>query len=180
MAAFHLALQLDPVSAWNSAISGFFMCELGHLDAGRQQLLKAIELDPGFFLPWSLASVIDCYEGKFPEATAKADEGIRLSAGLPMARAYAGYVLAKAGRRAEALAILGQLEEQSGQRYVPSVARVWCHLGLGDHERAIEWLETGYEQRDSHLPHVRLMRAFEPLLPDPRYRDLLRRLGLPP
>jgi serine/threonine-protein kinase len=180
MAAFHRALQIDPVSAWNSAISGFFMCELGQAEAGRQQLLKAIELDPSFFLPRSLSSVIDCYEGKFPEATANADEGIRLSAGLPMARAYAGYALARAGRQAEALAILDQLEEQSGQRYVPPIARVWCHLGLGDHDRAIEWLETGYEQRDSHLPHVRLMQAFEPLLPDPRYQDLLRRLGLPP
>jgi eukaryotic-like serine/threonine-protein kinase len=180
MAAFHLALQIDPVSAWNSTISGFFMCELGQVEAGRQQLLKAIELDPSFFLPWSLSSVIDCYEGRFPEATAKADEGVRLSAGVPMALAYAGYALARAGRRAETIAILDQLEVQSGQRYVPAIARVWCHLGLGDHERAIDWLETGDKQRDSHLPHVRLMQAFGPLLPAPRYQDLLRRLGLPP
>ena len=180
MAAFQRALQIDPVSAWNSAISGFFMCELGQMEAGRQQLLRAIELDPSFFLPRSLSSVIDCYEGKFAEATANAAEGTRLSAGLPMARAYEGYVLARAGRHAGALAILDQLEEQSGQRYVPPIARVWCHLGLGDHEHAIDWLEMAYEQRDSHLPHVRLMQAFASLLPDSRYQDLLRRLGLPP
>jgi hypothetical protein len=55
-----------------------------------------------------------------------------------------------------------------------------CYLGLGDHERAIEWLETGYEQRDRFLPHFRMPRAFRPLDPDPRYQDLLRRLGVLP
>jgi len=179
MAALRRALQLDPVSAWNSAIAGFFMCELDRREAGRQELRKAIELDASFFLPWSLSSVIDCYEGKFQEAVAAADEGVRLSGGLPMARAYAGYALATAGRRAEALANLEHLETLSRERYVPAVARAWCHVGLGDYERTLEWLDAGYEQRDSHLPHVRLMHAFWPLLPDLRFQDLLRRLGLP-
>jgi len=77
-------------------------------------------------------------------------------------------------------AALDQLEDLSRDRYVPAVARAWCHVGLGDCERALDWLEIGYEQRDSHLPHLRLMHAFRPLLPEPRYQDLLRRLGLPP
>src|SRR5512143_2146314 len=179
MAALQRALQLDPVSGWNSAIAGFFMCELGQEEAGRQQLRKAIDLEPSFFLPWSLLSVVDCHEGKLTEATAEAAEGVRLSGGLPVARGYAGYALAMAGRRAEALATLDELEELSHQRYVPAIARAWCHLGLGDHERVLEWLEIGYQQRDSQLPHVRLMRAFRPLDPDPLFRDLLRRLGLP-
>jgi hypothetical protein len=85
-----------------------------------------------------------------------------------------------AGRRTEALAILDQLEELSHQRYVPASARAWCYLGVGDLKRVLEWLEIGYTQRDSYLPHVRLMRAFRPLSPDPRFQDLLRRLGLPP
>jgi serine/threonine-protein kinase len=180
MAALRRALQLDPVSGWNSAISGFFMCELGEEEAGRQQLHKAIDLEPNFFLPWSLLSVVDCHAGRLSEATVEAEEGVRLSAGLPVARGYEGYALAMAGRRAETLAILDQLEELSHQRYVPTIARAWCYLGLDDYERVIEWLENGYRQRDSQLPHVRLMRAFRPLRSDPRFQDLLRRLGLPP
>jgi tetratricopeptide (TPR) repeat protein len=154
------------------------MCELDQREAGRQQLRRAMDLDPTFFLPWSLSSVIDCYDGKFEEAVASAEEGMRLSAGLPMARAYAGYALAMAGRRAEVLAGLDQLEDLARKRYVPAIARAWCHLGLGDYERTLEWLQVGYEQRDSHLPHLRLMHAFAPLLPNPQYQDLLRRLGL--
>jgi len=180
IAAFQRSLQLDPVSCWNSTIAGWFTYQLGQEEAGREQLKKAIDLEPSFFLPWSLSSVVDCHEGKWPEATAEAAEGVRLSSGLPVARGYAGYALAMAGRRAEALAVLDQLEELSSQRYVPAIARAWCHLGLGDHERVLEWLEIGYQQRDSQLPHVRLMRAFRVLDPDPRFQDLLRRLSLLP
>jgi tetratricopeptide (TPR) repeat protein len=115
----------------------------------------------------------------FSEAIAEALEGVRLSSGLPLARGWAAYALAMAGRQAEALAILDQLEELSRQRYVPAAARVWCYLGLGDLDRAIEWLEHGYQQRDSQLPHVGLLRAFDPLHPDSRFQDLLRRLGIP-
>jgi len=118
--------------------------------------------------------------GRFSEATDEADEGIRLSAGLPMARGYAAYVLAMANRPSEAVAMLGHLEELSHQRYVPPIARAWCYLGLRDYDRTLEWLEIGYEQRDSQMPHLRLMRAFEPLRLDPRFRDILHRQGLEP
>jgi hypothetical protein len=56
----------------------------------------------------------------------------------------------------------------------------WCFMGLDDHDRAIEWLEVGYQQRDSWLPHVGVARAFEPLRADPRFQHLLRRLNLTP
>ena len=172
VAAFQRSLQLDPVSCWNATIAGFFMYELGQEEAGRQQLQKAFDLDPDLFQLWSLRSLLHCDEGKFPEAIAEAQKGVRLSSGLPMARGYAAYALGMAGRRAEALAILDELEELSRQRYVPAIARAWCYLGLGDHERVIEWLEKGYEQRDSYLPHLRLNPRFQapgsrPALPGP-------------
>jgi tetratricopeptide (TPR) repeat protein len=124
-------------------------------------------------------SLVHCHEGKFAEAIAEAEEGVRLSAGLPPARGWLAYSLAMAGRKGEALAIVDQLEELSRQRYVPAAARAWAFMGLGDHDRTLEWMEEGYRQRDSGLPHVAMFRAFNPLHPDPRFQDLLRRLGLP-
>ena len=172
------ALLLDPVSCWIGFMAGWIICELGQEEAGKQQLQKTLELDPNFFLAWSMLSLIHSSEGKFADAIAEAQEGVRLSAGLPVARGWAAYALGKAGRQSEALAILDQLEELSRQRHVPAIARVWAFLGLGDYDRAIEWLENGCRQRDSMLPHVGLVRAFKPLHPDPRFQDLLRRLNL--
>jgi eukaryotic-like serine/threonine-protein kinase len=180
VASFQRALQVDPVSCWNSTIAGWCLYELGQEETGRQQLQRAVELDPNFFYTRSALSVVHGYEGKFAEAIAEAREGVRLSSGLPLARGLLAYALAMGGRRAEALAIADQLEELSRQRHVPAYARIWCYLGLGDYERTIEWLMNGYQQRDSGLPHIGMFRAFKPLHPDPRFQDLLRRLGIPP
>lgn len=180
MAELQRTMQLDPVSCWFATLSGFYMCELGQEEAGWQQLQKALDLDAELFLLWSLRSVLHVYEGKYAEAIAEARKGVALSSGLPFARGYEGYALGMAGRQAEALAILDELARLSRERYVPASARALCYLGFGDHEHAIEWLENGYAQRDSYLPHLRLMHVFRPLDPDPRFRDLLRRLGLSP
>jgi len=177
-ASFRRALQLDPVSCWNSSIAGWCLYEIGQEEAGKQHLQKAIELDANLFLPWTASSFVHCYEGKFAEAIAEAAEGVRLSSGLPLARSFAAYALAMAGRHAEARAIVDQLEELSRERYVPASARMWYHVGIGDYERAIEWLENGYPQRDGWLPHLGMFRALKPLHAYPRFQDLLRRLGL--
>lgn len=96
-----------------------------------------------------------------------------------MALGLASYYLALGGRQADAVTFLDRLEEMSRERHVPATARVWGYVGLGDYERALEWAEIGYQQRDSVLPHVRVLRAFKPLHPDPRFQDLMRRVGLP-
>jgi TolB-like protein/Tfp pilus assembly protein PilF len=178
-AALALALELDPVSCWNGAITGFFLWEMGRTEAGRQQLQKALELDPGFYFTWSVLSVVHCGEGRFDEAITKAREGVRVSGGMPIALGHEGYALAMAGRRDEARAVVEKLEELSRARHVPAMSRAWCYLGLHDDERVFEWLETAYQRRDTQLPHLLVVHEFDRLHPDPRFQDLLRRLGLP-
>lgn len=179
-AAFRRGEQLDPVSSWSDAIAGWCVYELGGEERGRRQLQKALELSPNLYLAWGALCVIDSYEGRFREAIAEGQESVRLSGGLPLARGWAGYALATAGRKAEAIAILNELEELSRERYVPASARAWPLMGLDDRDRVLEWLEKGYEVHDSWLPHMGMFRAFEPLHADPRLQDLLRRLGARP
>ncbi|HSL71753.1 MAG TPA: tetratricopeptide repeat protein, partial [Longimicrobiales bacterium] len=176
--ALQRALQLDPVSCWNSTIAGMWFYELGREEAGKQELHKALDLDPNFFFTRTVLAGVHLSEGRSADAIAAAEEGVRLSGGLPAALGWAAYYLAMGGRQADAIAILDRLEELSRERHVPASARVWAYVGLGEYERAIEWLEIAYLQRDSHLPHVGAMRAFKPLHSDPRFQDLLRRLGL--
>ncbi|MCM2313665.1 MAG: protein kinase [Thermoanaerobaculia bacterium] len=172
------AVQLDPVSPWNLAITGFFVCQLDQDEAGKQLLRKSIELDADFFLPWSLSAVVQCDEGNCLEAVELARKGESLAPDLPIVRGWMGYALAKAGRRSEAIAVLDELEALSHQRYVAAGARFWPLAGLGDVDRALEWMETGFRERDSQLPHIAAMRAFAPLRADPRFQDLLRRLAI--
>jgi tetratricopeptide (TPR) repeat protein len=164
VAAFERALQLDPVSCWNSAIAGWAICELGREEAGREQLRKALELDPDFFLTRGALAIVHCWEGKYAEAVDEAQEAVRLSSGLPLAHGWSAYALGMAGRKADSFAILDHLGELSHQRYVPASARVWSYMGLGDHDRVIEWMENGYAQRDSGQLFAASIR--------PRFRDL--------
>jgi TolB-like protein/Tfp pilus assembly protein PilF len=180
IAAFQRCFQLDPVSFWHSAIAGWVLYEIGQEETGRQLLQQALELNPGIALAWSASGILHCYEGRFADAVAEVQEGVRLSGRLSLTLGWAAYVLAMAGRRGEALAILDELESLSRQRYVPATARAWACAGLGDYERVVQWFENGYRQRDSVLPHVGMFRAFKPLHPDPRFQDLLRRLSIAP
>ena len=170
MAAFQRALQIDPVSCWNSTISGYFMCELGQQEAsrsscGRRSTWTRLSSCRGRCRPWSIVT-----KAGSREATAEANEGLRRVSGLPIARGYAGYVLATAGRRPQALAMLGALENmfpptiRAGNRegvVLPGPRRLRARLRMAG-ER--------YRRRDSMLPHLALMRAFnQPLRPDPRF-----------
>jgi hypothetical protein len=90
-----------------------------------------------------------------------------------------GYVYAASGKRAEALAIVKELEgkyarkEANGQ-YVAAV-----YSGLGDRERVFEWLEKDFQTRNGKLKEIRWTFAFLPLEGDPRFKDLLKRMGSP-
>jgi hypothetical protein len=87
-------------------------------------------------------------------------------------------VLALAGRKEEARRILAQLEERAARSgvYEPYAATVFS--ALGDVDGAIDWLERSYRQRHPSLRFIGGP-AFASLERDPRYRDLLRRIGLP-
>ena len=79
--------------------------------------------------------------------------------------------------------MLDQLNERSKQRYVPALARAIIYMGLGDKDKAFEWLERAYDD-GSVLTTGLLMTisstTFDPLRSDPRFADLLRRMNLQP
>ena len=90
-----------------------------------------------------------------------------------------GYAYAVAGRKAEAQKVLDRLNELSKQKYVPAVVRARIYAGLGEKDKAFEWLEKGYEDR-SIGTHIKVDPIFDPLRSDPRFADLLRRMNLQP
>ncbi len=90
------------------------------------------------------------------------------------------YAYAAAGRRDEALKILDEQQRLAQQRYVSPYNFAIIYTGLGDRDRAFEWLTKCVEQRTLIIFHLKSRPMFDPLRSDPRYRDLLRRMNLEP
>jgi tetratricopeptide (TPR) repeat protein len=90
------------------------------------------------------------------------------------------YAYATAGRRDEALKILGEQQRLAKQRYVSPYNFAIIYTGLGDTDQAFAWLGRCIEQRTRPLWHFRNRPLYDPLRSDPRYADLLRRMNLEP
>ena len=94
-----------------------------------------------------------------------------------MTLAARGHLLATLGRTAEAREVLQTLEEGSRARYVPPMTVALVHAGLGDRERAFEWLERAFSAHDVHLVFLPVDPRWAAYRTDPRFIDLLERSG---
>jgi hypothetical protein len=88
--------------------------------------------------------------------------------------------LQKRGERNQALRLLEQLTAASTQRYVPAVFYALVYVGLAEKEQAFLWLEKAYEERTNSLAYLKVTATWDPLRSDPRFADLVHRIGLPP
>ena len=93
--------------------------------------------------------------------------------------AYLGYAYGASGDTVKARRILKELIVRSGKQYISSFAIALVHMGLGEKRAAIERLEQAYQEHAFELSHLNLTPAFDPLRAEPRFRDLVKRLGLP-
>ena len=87
---------------------------------------------------------------------------------------------ALSGNREKARQALADLRELSKRRYVSPFETAVIYTGLGDKDRALEWLEKAYEDRSFGLTRLKVDPRFDPLRADPRFAGLLRRMGLEP
>ena len=85
---------------------------------------------------------------------------------------------ARAGRRADALRLLGELKKRQQTGYVPAGAFVNAYLGLGDYEQTFVWLDKAAQERANLLEYVKVHPFFDPLRGDPRFTELVHRVGL--
>ncbi len=90
-----------------------------------------------------------------------------------LVRAYA-----HAGREADALRLMQELQQRGQAGYVPAAAFVNAYLGLGDTEQAFVWLERAYAEHSMILQYLKVHPYFDPLREDPRFKNLVRRVGL--
>ncbi len=94
--------------------------------------------------------------------------------------AHLGCAYSKAGWKAEALEVVDTLQSASSCRYVSPYAIAYLHCSLGDKDKAFQWLEKAYQERNSMLAFLKVDPLFDPLRSDSRFQDLVRRMNFPP
>ncbi len=97
-----------------------------------------------------------------------------------MPDACIGYALAASGQPGEARRLLDLLDQISRTRYVAAYHRAIIHVGLGERDRAFEWLSRADEERHPWLVLLNVEPLLDPLRSDPRFADLVARIGLAP
>jgi eukaryotic-like serine/threonine-protein kinase len=173
------AVELDPLSlpVRNSLGSRFQLAR--QYDSAIEQYRKVLEMYANrsfthLNLGWTYVQ-----KKMYEEATVELLRTISLSGPEPEALSDLGYAYAASGDRSEAEKVLVELNRVASQRYVPPIMMARIYIGLGDQTRALAWLEKSYQDRSLSEFDPLVDPAWDPLRSDPRFRDLLRRMGLP-
>jgi eukaryotic-like serine/threonine-protein kinase len=174
------AVELDPLSLVNNRTLGTAFYVARQADQAIEQERKTLEMDPNFIVARNDLGYAYLQKSMYREGIAEFEKALMISPGDTFALSGLGYAYAVAGRRAEAQKVLDQLNELSKQKYVPGAQIARIYAGLGDKEKAFEWLEKGYEQRSLAFTILKVVPWYDPLRSDPRFTDLLRRMNLQP
>jgi len=174
----HTALELDPASVSIRRSLGWTYYYARRYEQSQYHLRRAIEMNPAAAETYRVLGLALASQGKMDEAEHVMRDGQALPASGAYGAAALGYVLGRVGRRREAEEVLRGLEERARDGYVSPVAFATVFLGLADWDRAFSWIERAFDERRGWLPYMNVNPIFDPVRTDPRFRDLVRRVGL--
>ncbi len=177
--ALKRALVLDPLSLSIYYDAGWLYFQGRQYDQAIEQYRKALELEPNYALARAGLALAYAGKGQSSQAIAEARKG-RQIADSPLIWAMLSGVYAVSGERGEAEKQLKELVEISKQRYVCPYEIATAYVGLGNKEEAFLWLEKAYRARSACMPFLKTEPRFDSVRSDPRFQDLLRRVGFPP
>jgi serine/threonine protein kinase/Flp pilus assembly protein TadD len=173
------ATELDPLSTASNGILGLAYGWARHNNEAVAQLQKTLELDPEAWLTMTYLGWVHIGQGKFSEAITVLQRAKQIDDNQYVLGAL-GESYALSGNRTEALAAITQLKERSKERYVSPHCIAMIYAGLGDKDQAFEWLNKAFEARSEHLTWLKVDARMNPLRSDPRFAEMMRRVGLTP
>ncbi|HEY3132941.1 MAG TPA: winged helix-turn-helix domain-containing protein [Acidobacteriota bacterium] len=179
IAQIRKAQELDPLSMVIAANLGLIFYHGRHYDRAIEECRKALELDSAFSRAHWYLGLAYAQQLRFEEAIAEFQQAAR-SGDVTFPLATLGHAYARAGRREEAQKVLSELMAASKQRYISPYAVATVYIGLGDKDRAFEWLEKAYQDRSEVFVWLKVEPLLDDLRPDPRFAGLMRRVGLAP
>ena len=165
------AYALDPTNPTTSSALAGALALSGNKQAAQEQFTKTIELAPESPVGHTAFGIFLEQEGRLDEAIRELERG---QAPEALAHAYA-----LSGRRSDALRLLARMEADAKQRYVSPFSFAIVHAGLGAAERALDWLERAFEQRDQRLHRLQVDSRLDLVRSHQRYQRLLARMKFP-
>jgi serine/threonine protein kinase/Tfp pilus assembly protein PilF len=179
LARMKKSLELDPLSLIINVAIGWAYYHARQYDEAVAQLLRTVELDPNYPMTYWILGLIYRDTARYDLAISAGEKGVSLSGGSPLMRAALAQTFAAAGAPEKAIEIADELNELAKQRYVAPHFFAGIYVGLGEHDRAIEYLEKSCAEHCHWLIYLHIDPSMDDLRTDPRFQDLLRRVGLP-
>jgi TolB-like protein/DNA-binding winged helix-turn-helix (wHTH) protein/Flp pilus assembly protein TadD len=174
-----MAQQLDPLSlSISTTVAGRYR-DLDQIDKAIEVAQRTLELDPKFASAHEILASVYSRQGKFELALAEWKKAAELAGDDPTDMAALGYAYAMAGDKTKAREIMGRLQKTSKEHYLPAWEMAVLCTGLGDANCAFQWLDRSYRERESQLPFLNQDLRLAPLRSDPRFQNLVHRVGLP-
>ena len=171
------ARDLDPLGPSGHTI-GFILFNAHRYDEAIREFRDVLAVRPDDSLPlWPLGWALICNH-QAEEAIPELEKAVSVTDGSPGVISALIWAYAHAGRRADALRLLGELKKRQQTGYVPAGAFVNAYLGLGDNDEAFAWFERAYEEQSNILIYIKVSPWFDSVRGDPRFQDLVRRVGL--
>ena len=173
------ARELDPLSPIIPTAKGRLLHFQRKYDEAIEHHRKALAIEPDFVEAHFNLGMIYEQKSMFAEAIAEFRRVIRIAGRAPFWLAGLGHAYGVAGRKGKAREILRELQLLRSKRSSVSAFDVaWVKLGLNEIDATFEWMERALEERCSPLVYQKIEPALDILRPDPRFQDLLRRIGL--
>jgi serine/threonine-protein kinase len=173
------AIELDPLALVLTSGFGKRLYWARRFDEAIAQCRKTLDLDPAYDAARRCVALAYAAQGAHEQAVRELQWNGPDSPQAPSALADLGYVYARAGRAHDARKVISELTNRSAREYVSPYALALVHAGLGETQRALEWLERAGEERTPRLLFLSVEPMFDGLRSDPRFAALRRKLGLP-
>jgi TolB-like protein/tetratricopeptide (TPR) repeat protein len=170
-------LKLNPSALPPNQYAAWMLLHMGQHRRAEAQARRAIALFPDSLQPCIVLGWAAFYQGRFAEAAATLEKTVG-RAREALSLAYLGHVYGRLGRTEEALHLLQELEQLRVHGRASSIPFAVIHAGVGDSDAAFGWLESAYQLRDGYLFWLPGAPGLDPLHSDPRFADLVRRVGV--
>ena len=173
-------LELDPLSLIINRSLGRVSFVAGEYDRAIEHSESTLEMDPQFVYARVTLGMALLYQGRSGEGIRELQRVVEMSDSSPAHLALLGHAHGLAGHESEAGRVLQWLEEKSKERWIDPMNMTVIYAGMRDVDSAFTWLDRALELRSPHLIDIIAWPMYADLRTDPRYLDLLARIGIGP